>query len=84
MLEQELDDIKINDITDEFFVTDLIDHVDHTPAAQLAENTYPSANMVEITTPSTAVPITHDEQPKLFHTGILNASPVSSEADNKQ
>jgi len=42
---------------------------EHTPTAQMAEYAYPSINMVEA-----SIPITHDEQPELFHNNILNTS----------
>jgi len=55
------------DITDTFFAQDLQDPMDHTPAAQLAEFRYPSANMA--TVDETVLPITYEEQPELFLTG---------------
>ena len=55
-----------NDTSSADLFHELKDPVNHTPAAQMAEYSYPSVNMV---TQSNTTPITFEEQPELFTTG---------------
>ena len=55
-----------NEAMQECTPQELHDPVDHTPAAQMAEFNYPSANMA---TTGHSPPITFEEQPELFTTG---------------
>jgi len=78
--EEEMDNnVRVDDVTDEFFITDMQEPGEHTPAAQLAEYAYPSANMVQVD-----VPITHNEQPELSNRTMLHDNNSDSTPATKE
>jgi len=69
---KDTNDENVQDVTEELFMHDLLEPGEHTPTAQMAEYAYPSVNTVEA-----SIPITHDEQPELFHNNILTTDKTS-------
>jgi len=77
--EDETESVRVDDITDEFFITDLQEPGEHTPAAQLAEYAYPSANVGQVN-----IPITHNGQPELFNHTMLHHNNSTNAPSTKE